>query len=489
MSEPMDGRADTTIMSGDDQMHPRPTRLSVLMPVYNESRTLRTIIDRVLTAPVDLNIEIVAVDDCSRDDSLAILHELAAADGRIKVISQPTNRGKGAAIRTAIDHMTGDIAIVQDADLEYDPEDYPQVLKPLLEGKADAVYGSRFAASEQRRVLLFWHSLGNKVLTALSNMVNDLNLTDMETCYKAVRADVLKQLRLTSERFGIEPEITARLAQSGARIYEVPISYHGRTYAEGKTIGWRDGVQAIWLILKFGFLDTRFTDTADRLTRQSIARSLSFRRWMLDQFAPYMGDSVLEVMAGPGHVTSLLLDRKRLVATDPEAIAVETLRRRYGHLENVSFRNLNLDHSRDVEALGTSEFDTVVCFDALQRVADPKSYLEQVSQPLTSGGHVLIHVPADPALFGPTDRAIGHRRRFSASELTEVVRAAGLELVWLDDFNRAGRLGWKLHHALERTHISAVEAIGFGLALPLVRWVEGFGSGPGLSLLAVARRP
>jgi glycosyltransferase involved in cell wall biosynthesis len=168
--------------------------------------------------------------------------------------------GKGKAIRTAIDAMTGDIAIIQDADLEYDPEKYPKVMGPLLSGKADAVFGSRFASSQVRRVLFFWHALGNRVLTMFSNMTNDLNLTDMETCYKAVRGDVLKRLRLTSDRFGLEPEITARLAQWGARIYEVPITYHRRTYADGKNIGWRDGVEAMWLIFKFRVLDTRATN-------------------------------------------------------------------------------------------------------------------------------------------------------------------------------------------------------------------------------------
>jgi glycosyltransferase involved in cell wall biosynthesis len=212
-------------------------KLSVLMPVCNEARTLRTIVKRVLGSPIGLELELVCVDDFSTDDSLQILNELAAEDSRILVIAQPVNMGNGRAIRTAIEHMTGDLAIVQDADLEYDPAEYPVVLQPILEGNADAVYGSRFASSPQRRVLFFWHALGNRLLTLLSNMANDLNITDMETCYKAIRADVLKTLRLTSDRFGFEPEVAARLAQWGARIYEVPISYHGRLNAEGKNIG------------------------------------------------------------------------------------------------------------------------------------------------------------------------------------------------------------------------------------------------------------
>ncbi len=246
--------------------------------------------------------------------------------------------GKGKAIRTAIDNMSGDIGIIQDADLEYDPEEYPKVIRPLLDGKADAVYGSRFASSEVRRVLFFWHALGNRVLTMFSNMANDLNLTDMETCYKAVRGDVLKRLRLTSDRFGLEPELTARLAQWGARIYEVPISYHGRTYAEGKNIGWRDGVEALWLIFKFRFLDTKATDETSVVTRQSLGRATRFRKWSLERFGDHLGQRVIEVNAGPGHSTSHLIDREMLLVTDTDPVHVETLRRRFGHLENVDVR-------------------------------------------------------------------------------------------------------------------------------------------------------
>jgi glycosyltransferase involved in cell wall biosynthesis len=226
-------------------------KLSVLMPVYNESRTLRTIVARVLESPVDLEIELVCVDDRSSDDSLQTLLELAAADDRIRVVAQPINMGKGKAIRTAIEHMTGDVAIIQDADLEYDPNDYSRVLAPILNGDADAVYGSRFAASEVRRVLFYWHSLGNKILTTLSNMANDLNLTDMETCYKVFRKPILDKLIIRENRFGFEPEITAKVAKQKCRIYEIGISYSGRSYEEGKKINWRDGVRAFWCILKY----------------------------------------------------------------------------------------------------------------------------------------------------------------------------------------------------------------------------------------------
>jgi glycosyltransferase involved in cell wall biosynthesis len=232
-------------------------RLSVLMPVYNECRTLREIVTRVLSSPVPLEIELIIVDDCSSDGSWEVIKELAAADGRIKALRHERNEGKGAALRTAIAQISGEVAIVQDADLEYDPHEYRLLLPPILSGNADAVFGSRYAGTP-RRVTPFWHTLINRGLTLLSNIVNNLWLTDMETCYKMVRADVLKHLRLTSRTFTFEPELTCRLAQWGARIYEVPISYNSRGYREGKKIRPRDGFLALGEIVRAGFLDRRF---------------------------------------------------------------------------------------------------------------------------------------------------------------------------------------------------------------------------------------
>jgi len=228
--------------------------LSVIMPAYNEGRTILQIITRVLEQPSVF--ELIIVNDCSKDDTWSVLQEIAKSDERIRLFTHEVNRGKGAALRTGFAQARGPIVVVQDADLEYDPTEYPKLLRPILTGRADVVFGSRFLGSEAHRVLYYWHSVGNYFLTQLSNMLSNLNLTDMETCYKAFRREVIQQINLQENRFGFEPEITAKLAHFSPRlrIYEVAVSYYGRTYEEGKKIGWRDGVAALKAILKYNLL-------------------------------------------------------------------------------------------------------------------------------------------------------------------------------------------------------------------------------------------
>ena len=249
---PQTGLPDRRAAPGEDLPWERVV-LSVVVPVYNEIGTVERLLRRVREVP--LQLEVIVVDDGSTDGTRDLLPEL---EGTLidTLVMHEKNGGKGAALRTGFRRATGDVVVVQDADLEYDPRELPMLLKPILTGKADAVYGSRFLGGPHR-VLFFWHSVGNRLLTLLSNMFTDVNLTDMETCYKMVRRELLQSLPLSADRFGIEPELTARLAQAGARIYEMPISYDGRSYAEGKKIGWRDGVSALWCILKYNVLAPR----------------------------------------------------------------------------------------------------------------------------------------------------------------------------------------------------------------------------------------
>jgi glycosyltransferase involved in cell wall biosynthesis len=230
-------------------------KLSVVMPVYNERATLREVVGKVLSVPIEL--ELICVDDASRDGSREILTELQAQYPQIRTHFQPNNMGKGAALRRGIQEATGDFVIIQDADLEYDPMEYPRLLDPLVQGKADVVFGSRFMGGQPHRVLYFWHSVGNRALTLLSNCLTNINLSDMETCYKVFRREIIQSIPIEEDRFGFEPEITVKVARRKLRVYEVGISYWGRTYEEGKKIGWRDGFRALYCLLKYSLKEPK----------------------------------------------------------------------------------------------------------------------------------------------------------------------------------------------------------------------------------------
>jgi glycosyltransferase involved in cell wall biosynthesis len=468
----------------------RPARrLSVLMPIYNERWTLREIVGRVLSAAVPLEIELVAVDDGSSDGSWELLQELAAEDGRIRAIRHPRNRGKGAAVRTAIAEMTGEVAVLQDADLEYDPHEYPLLLRPILEGKADAVFGSRFCG-HTRRVLFFWHSLLNKLLTLVSNMLNDLNLTDMETCYKMVRADVLRQLRLRSNTFTLEPELTCRLAQWGARIYEVPVSYFGRTYQEGKKIRAIDGLKAVGEMFRCRLIDRRFTDNSGLFVLASMAKANRYNRWILEQVDAYLGQRVLEAGAGIGNLSTLLLGRQRLILADCEAMYVSLMRNRFGHRSNVRVEQVDLTRRQDFNRWQDEQLDTVFCSNVLEHLEPDVQVLEDFYRTLVPGGHCVIVVPAGRWLYTPLDRQLRHCRRYTREELSAKMTAAGFEIAFAKQFSRLGSIAWAVSgHLLRRRHVGPRSMVWFDRLLPLARLLDHVLPVPGMSLIMVGRRP
>jgi glycosyltransferase involved in cell wall biosynthesis len=297
--------------------------LSILIPVYNERAVVERSLRMVLSAPLPENMEreLIIVDDRSTDGTFDILTRIAADEPRIRLIRHEVNKGKGAAVRTAIQHAQGDFSIVQDADLEYDASEYPVLLKPLLEGNADAVFGSRYMAGVQTRVLPFWHSMINKYLTLLSNVFSNIKLTDMETCYKVFRTDLLKSIPIRSDRFGFEPEITMKCAKRKLRIYEVPISYHGRTYEEGKKIGLKDGLQALGVILHFWLVDDLYVQPYGRAFLNNLSGTPQYQSWITRILRPYLGDVVLEMSAGIGNLTGRLMAKRLLyVAAESDSL-------------------------------------------------------------------------------------------------------------------------------------------------------------------------
>jgi glycosyltransferase involved in cell wall biosynthesis len=469
---------------------PKFQKLSVLMPVYNEVRTLRTIVRRVLNAPIDIAIELVIVDDGSTDGSRHLIAELARRDPRIKYIFHEQNQGKTGAVRTAIRAMTGDLALIQDADLEYNPADYPALLRPMLEGVADAVFGSRFLSGDYRRVLYFWHTLGNRLLTTLCNVLNDVNLTDMETGYKLVRADILRAIPLTSTGFALEPELTTKLAMWDLRLYEVPVSYQGRTYAEGKKIGIWDLFAALWALLKYRFFAPNFTTHEGFLILQSVRRAKGFNRWLVRHLAPYVGRRVLEAGSGIGNLTEFFLDRERLACVDVDPFYVERLSQRYGHLANLSFHEADLAQLHNCSTLHKARLDTIICINVLEHIEDDAKVLRNFYELLQPGGHAMLLVPANPRLYTGVDKALGHFRRYTQDELVSKMRTAGFDVVESKGFNRLGSLGWFVSgKLLGRTTLSAGQMKLYEWLLPLAKVIDRIGLLPPLSVIAVGRKP
>jgi glycosyltransferase involved in cell wall biosynthesis len=459
--------------------------LSVIVPCYNERATVAELLRRVHDVPIEK--EIIVVDDASTDGSRDIVAKLTTQWPEIRHVIQSPNQGKGAAIRRGIELAHGEVIIIQDADLEYDPEEYPKLIQPIIDGDADVVFGSRFEGYP-RRVMMYWHTLGNRFLTFLSNATTNLNLTDMEVCYKVFRRDVIQSLKLNSNRFGFEPEVTAKVARRGYRIYEVPISYHGRNYWEGKKINWKDGFSAIWTILKYGLFVDAGSEPAGYTTLRRIDRLNRYNRWIWDAMKNHVGQRVLEVGSGTGTMTRFLYGRELIVATDKETAYLDRLQNAFRRRPGIAVERLDLDSDESL-SLARYGFDTLMCVNVLEHTVDDVAALRRAYDLVGPGGKIIVYVPAGRSLFGPLDQGVGHQRRYDENELVEKLGSAGFVVDDVSFQNVMGKVAWWLNSkVLRRRSLPSGQSRIFNLLVPLFRAIEPHRPSTGLSLLAVAHK-
>lgn len=442
-------------------------KLSVIIPVYNEYGTLEEIVRRV--RDVDVPKEIILVDDCSTDGTRELYPSLEPLVD--KIVLQSVNRGKGAAIREGLRHVTGEFVIVQDADLEYDPQEYHVLLGPLLADKADVVYGSRFLGGMPHRVLYFWHMIGNRLLTLLSNMTTNLNLSDMETCFKMFRTDIIRDIRIEQNRFGFEPEITAKVARKNVRFYEVGISYSGRTYAEGKKINWKDGFSAVWCILKYGLL--RHDGGESALTR-SLWDFHEYAQWIYDEIRDLLGERVLEIGAARSGLARFMTNKEEIVLADADEAALEAIEQPLGNRKEVQLVAFDPQGEELPEALQGREFDTVLVSGVLDRCRDDDSVVERLVDLVEEDGRLVLIVPAEQALFSSLDKRMGRVRRYEQADLIAKLAGAGLRIERFMRFNPLGAIGWFVAGKILRMKtLSDTSTSMARWSLGLAKWMDG----------------
>ena len=465
--------------------------LSILIPAFNEEEYLAAVLQRVTTAelPAGVEREIIVVDDGSTDGGSETVETFQRVSPvPVKLVTHPRRLGKGAAIRTALEHATGEFAVIQDADLEYNPAELAHILAPLLDGRADAVFGSRFLPSRERRVMYFWHALANRFLTTLTNVAADLNLTDMSTGYKAFRTTLARSIPLHASGFGIEAELTIKLARRKARIYEVPITYDGRTYEEGKKIRPRDAVVMLWTILRSKLSRKLYKDSGPDIL-DALSDAPRFNRWMADTVSPWLGDDVLEIGCGIGNLTRHLARRRRsYIASDIDPDHLARLAQALQHRPNVRSAVCDLGRTEDFgPLLGT--MDSVVCLNVVEHTEDDLLSLRNIRSALKPGGRAVVLVPQGPGVYGTLDKALGHYRRYTAGELRTKAEEAGFRVERMIEFNRVTYPGWFVNgRILKKTTFSRFQLRVFDRMVWLWRRVDRFLPWPPTSLIAIAVR-
>ena len=462
-------------------------RLSILIAVYNEANSIKVVLERVTAAIAGMTAEVIVVDNGSRDRSYAVVEEFARAhpDIALKLIRIEQNAGKGAAIRRALDCAQSDFCIIQDADFEYDPVDYPRLLKPLMDGEADVVLGSRFLFESQRRPLGFWQAMVNRLINTATGVATGLALSDVETGYKAFRTSLAQSVPLHSNTFGLDPEIVVQFAKRRARFMEVPIRYRGRTPEQGKKIRALDTVDALWTILRTWLFSAAYKD-AGRNMLAIMSRAKRFNRWMADTIQPFVRGDVLELGAGIGNLTMLLTSGgHRYVATDTDEESLNELRARLEYRPDVEAGFFDFSRQEEVAKFERSA-DTVVCLNVLEHVAEDRAALANIRRCLRPRGIAIVLVPQGPGLFGSIDEVLAHKRRYTKNELVEKMAGAGLRVERVLEFNRATRPGWYFNsRVLRRKTISSVQLGVFDLLVPVWRKVDARLPWPANSLIAI----
>jgi glycosyltransferase involved in cell wall biosynthesis len=465
--------------------------LSVLVPVYNERHLVETSLRRVLALDHELikRLEVIVVDDHSTDGSWNILQRLAAEDDRIVLLRHDRNQGKGAGIRTALSRATGAISIVHDADLEYNPADIPSLLVPFAQEGADAVFGSRYLPSIYHRALMYRHTLINKVLTILGNWFSDLNLSDIETGYKAVSTDLLKSIPIRSNDFRFEVEIAFKLAKRRARIFEAPIRYSPRSYQEGKKISAKDGVLALLAMLRFWLIDDAYhgnENGAATLDRIESTRRLNL--WIGNTLRPYVGDRVLEISAGIGNITNQFIPRDYYVAADTDPNHLRYLRAYALGKPYLEVSNVNLIREEDFVEL-EGQFDTVLALNALESAADEQIALRNIRSALSPGGKAIFLVAAHPRLYNSMDRALGNHKRYVSEKLRQALELAGFRVEKFFDFNRFSvPLWWFNGKVLRRKSFSRLQRKLINMAVSAANLVDRLLPWQGLNLVVVVSK-